>query len=135
MSCFSPNNIAEHSFLELTTRWKGGWTMYDIPYASRYDVEVDIPADNLPQEGVESNVVYQMLHDELTLDGNPNLNLASFVHTWVPDGEYELDDTAMQGSSDNPECMRLMMENITKNIVDQDEYPACTEIHNRCIVS
>lgn len=28
-----------------------------------------------------------------------------------------------------------MTENLTKNIVDQDEYPACTEIHNRCIVS
>lgn len=61
--------------------------MYDIPYASRYDVQVNIPIDDLPKEGVESNVVYQMLHDELTLDGNPNLNLASFVHTWVPDGE------------------------------------------------
>lgn len=61
--------------------------MYDIPYASRYDVQVNIPADDLPKDGVESNVVYQMLHDELTLDGNPNLNLASFVHTWVPDGE------------------------------------------------
>lgn len=61
--------------------------MYDIPYASRYDVQVNIPANDLPKDGVESNVVYQMLHDELTLDGNPNLNLASFVHTWVPDGE------------------------------------------------
>lgn len=97
-------------------QWYQGWSMYDIPYASRYDVQVNIPADDLPKDGVESNVVYQMLHDELTLDGNPNLNLASFVHTWVPD-----------------ECTRLMTENLTKNLVDQDEYPACTEIHNRCI--
>lgn len=41
-----------------------------------------------------------------------------FVHTWVPD-----------------ECRRLMNENLTKNLADQDEYPAATEIHNRCIVS
>ncbi|PSR88902.1 hypothetical protein PHLCEN_2v5051 [Hermanssonia centrifuga] len=47
-----------------------------------------------------------MIHDELTLDGSPNLNLASFVHTWMPD-----------------EANKLMMENISKNLIDQDEYP------------
>lgn len=28
---------------------------------------------------------YQLIHDELLLDGNPSLNLASFVHTWMPE--------------------------------------------------
>ena len=45
------------------------------------------------------------------------MNLASFVHTWVPD-----------------ECQDLMTENLNKNLVDQDEYPAATEIHDRCVV-
>lgn len=62
---------------------------WGIPYASRYEVEVDIPADNLPEDGVEADVAYQILHDELSLDGTPNLNLASFVHTWVPDSESQ----------------------------------------------
>lgn len=44
------------------------------------------------------------------------MNLASFVHTWVPD-----------------QCQRLMEENMNKNLVDQDEYPAAQQIHERCI--
>lgn len=28
-----------------------------------------------------------------------------------------------------------MMENLNKNLVDQDEYPAAQDIHDRCIVS
>ena len=57
-------------------------------------------------QGVEAKATYQLIHDELTLDGSPNLNLASFVHTWMPD-----------------EANKLMMENISKNLIDQDEYP------------
>jgi hypothetical protein len=47
-----------------------------------------------------------MIHDELSLDGSPLLNLASFVHTWMP-----------------AEADKLMMENVGKNLIDQDEYP------------
>lgn len=28
-----------------------------------------------------------------------------------------------------------MMENLNKNLVDQDEYPAAQDIHERCVVS
>ncbi|KAK6904943.1 glutamate decarboxylase [Kwoniella mangroviensis CBS 10435] len=91
-------------------------TLYDIPYTSRYDVEVDLPRYSIPETGVNAKVSYQLLHDELLLDGNPNMNLASFVNTWVPD-----------------ECNRLMYENLNKNLVDQDEYPAAQAIHERCI--
>ncbi|WVR03274.1 glutamate decarboxylase [Kwoniella sp. DSM 27419] len=91
-------------------------TMYDIPYTSRYDVEIDLPRFSIPETGVNAKVTYQLLHDELMLDGNPNMNLASFVNTWVPD-----------------ECERLMHENLNKNLVDQDEYPAAQAIHERCV--
>jgi glutamate decarboxylase len=57
-----------------------------------------------------------MIHDELDLDGRPNLNLASFVHTWM-----------------EPEADRLIMENISKNMSDADEYPAMMDIHARCV--
>ena len=40
----------------------------------------------------------------------------SFVHTWMP-----------------PVAEKLIMENLNKNIVDLDEYPAASVIHNRCI--
>jgi len=32
-----------------------------------------------------------------------------------------------------PEADKLIMENMNKNIVDLDEYPAASIIHNRCI--
>ncbi|WVO13539.1 glutamate decarboxylase [Cryptococcus depauperatus] len=84
-------------------------TLYDNPYTSRYDVDVDLPRFSIPNKGANAKVCYQLLHDELLLDGNPNMNLASFVHTWVPE-----------------ECDRL-------NLVDQDEYPAAQSIHERCV--
>jgi glutamate decarboxylase len=57
-----------------------------------------------------------MIRDELDLDGRPNLNLASFVHTWM-----------------DRHADRLIMENISKNMSDADEYPALMDIHARCI--
>ena len=39
----------------------------------------DVPKYRLPAEGMEADAAYQLVHDELNLDGNPSLNLASFV--------------------------------------------------------
>lgn len=57
---------------------------------------------------------YQNIHDELQLDANPKLNLASFVTTSMEE-----------------ECNKLIMESINKNYVDMDEYPVTTELHVR----
>jgi len=57
-----------------------------------------------------------MLKDELDLDGRPNLNLASFVGTYM-----------------EREAEALMVENISKNMSDADEYPAMMAIHTRCV--
>lgn len=57
-----------------------------------------------------------MLKDELDLDGRPNLNLASFVGTYM-----------------DREADSLIMENISKNMSDADEYPAMMAIHARCV--
>lgn len=57
-----------------------------------------------------------MLKDELDLDGRPNLNLASFVDTYLEDN-----------------AQRLMVENMSKNLADNDEYPAMLVISNRCV--
>jgi len=37
-----------------------------------------IPTNGLPEE-----LTYELIHNELTLDGNPHLNLASFVNTFT----------------------------------------------------
>ncbi|KAF8970200.1 glutamate decarboxylase [Flammula alnicola] len=82
----------------------------------RDEEAANVPKYTLPKTGINSKAAYQLLHDETALDGNPLLNLASFVHTWMPE-----------------DADRLIMENINKNIVDLDEYPAASLIHNRCV--
>ncbi len=75
-----------------------------------------IPRYQMPQHGMPARSAYQLIHDELNLDGNPALNLASFVTTWM-----------------EPEADQLMAESFGRNFVDADEYPQTTEIHNRCV--
>lgn len=53
------------------------------PYAARYGT-TSVPKYSIPSKGATADAVYQLIHDELTLDGVPTLNLASFVHTWMP---------------------------------------------------
>ncbi|KZT01734.1 glutamate decarboxylase [Laetiporus sulphureus 93-53] len=67
------------------------------------------------QLGTDAEATYQLLHDERSLDGIPLLNLASFVHTWMP-----------------KQADQLMMANIGKNLIDQDEYPM-TRAHEHAI--
>ncbi|RDX65292.1 Glutamate decarboxylase 1, partial [Mucuna pruriens] len=65
----------------------------------------------MPEQSIPKDAAYQIIHDELMLDGNPRLNLASFVTTWM-----------------EPECDKLIMSSINKNYVDMDEYPVTTEL-------
>jgi glutamate decarboxylase len=84
-------------------------------YGSRYGTE-SVPKYKIPAKGIDLETAYQIIHDELSLDGQPLLNLASFVQTWMP-----------------PFADKLMLENISKNLIDQDEYPITQDIHTRCI--
>ncbi|KAH0904319.1 hypothetical protein HID58_043822, partial [Brassica napus] len=84
-------------------------------FASRY-VRAVIPRFKMPDNSMPKDAAYQVISDELMLDGNPRLNLASFVTTWM-----------------EPECDKLIMESVNKNYVDMDEYPVTTELQNRCV--
>jgi len=84
-------------------------------YSSRYFSE-SIPKYELPENGMPANAAYELVHDELNMDANPALNLATFVTTWM-----------------EPEAVKLMNENIHKNFIDHDEYPQSEVIHNRCV--
>lgn len=70
----------------------------------------------LPQQEQAPNVIYQMIRDELYLDGNARQNLATFCQTWEED-----------------EVHKLMDLSIDKNMIDKDEYPQSAEIENRCV--
>ncbi|CAA7053916.1 unnamed protein product [Microthlaspi erraticum] len=84
-------------------------------FASRY-VRTSLPRFKMPENSMPKEAAYQIINDELMLDGNPRLNLASFVTTWM-----------------EPECDKLIMASINKNYVDMDEYPVTTELQNRCV--
>lgn len=91
-------------------------TSSTTPYSTRYASEQEISKFKIPKEGAPADAVHQMLKDELDLDGRPNLNLASFVGTYM-----------------EREAEALMVENLSKNMSDADEYPAMMAMHARCV--
>lgn len=70
----------------------------------------------MPKHGMSGKLAYEMVHDDLTLDGSTTLNLASFVNVHTDD-----------------DSMKLIIENLTKNLADCDEYPMMIELQQRCI--
>ena len=84
-------------------------------YGSRY-IAAPVPKYDMPEEQMPANIAYQIIHDEMNLDGNPAMNLATFVTTWM-----------------EPEADKLFIEAMGKNYIDADEYPQSTEIQNRCV--
>lgn len=88
---------------------------YSSVYGSRFATE-DLPRDEMPEREMPKEVAYRMIKDELSLDGNPMLNLASFVTTYMEE-----------------EAERLMSEAFSKNFIDYEEYPQTAEIQNRCV--
>ncbi len=75
-----------------------------------------VPRHQLPATETSADVAYQIVHDELMLDGNARLNLATFVSTWM-----------------EPQAERLMNETFDKNMIDKDEYPQTAELEMRCV--
>ena len=80
--------------------------------------EKGIPKYEFPKEGMSPRAAYQLVHNQLSLDGNPLLNLASFVNTWM-----------------EPEADKLIMENINKNLIDVFEYPQISKVIHQNIVN
>ncbi|HEU5355914.1 MAG TPA: glutamate decarboxylase [Actinocrinis sp.] len=79
-------------------------------------LEVAPPAHRLPDGPMPPSVAYRLVHDELMLDGNARLNLATFVTTWM-----------------EPQATALMAECAEKNMIDKDEYPQTAELERRCV--
>ena len=45
--------------------------------------ELVVPTHRLGDRPIPAETAYQLVHDELLLDGNARLNLATFVTTWM----------------------------------------------------
>ena len=80
------------------------------------ELSAEIPRYRLPEHGVLPRTALQIVRDELILDGNARLNLATFVTTWM-----------------EPEADQLMAECAAKNMIDKDEYPQTAELERRCV--
>ena len=75
-----------------------------------------LPRHAMPRSGMLPDTALQLVRDELILDGNARLNLATFVTTWM-----------------EPQAQQLMAECFDKNMIDKDEYPQTAELERRCV--
>ncbi len=87
-----------------------------VPAYGQRIADSDIPKYEIPKSGLPSRTAYDVVKDELMLDGNSRMNLATFVSTWM-----------------EPEARQLMSETFDKNMIDKDEYPQTAEIEMRCV--
>ncbi|MEU3769640.1 glutamate decarboxylase [Amycolatopsis keratiniphila] len=88
-------------------------------YAGAYPAlaaSIRLPHDSLAEDPLPPDTALQLVRDELMLDGNARLNLATFVTTWM-----------------EPQARELMAECVDKNMIDKDEYPQTAELERRCV--
>lgn len=83
-------------------------------YTGRLSAE-PLLARAFPDSGRDPEEAYRFVHDELMLDGNSRLNLATFVTTWM-----------------EPQAEKLMAEAFGTNAIDKDEYPSTARMEQRC---
>jgi glutamate decarboxylase len=76
----------------------------------------EVPKDRIPDGPMLPQTAYQIVLDEVMLDGNARFNLATFVTTWMDE-----------------EADRLYAATFDKNMIDKDEYPQTADIEARCV--
>src|SRR4051812_9856937 len=77
---------------------------------------VEVPRDRVPDGPMLPQTAYQIVLDEVMLDGNARFNLATFVTTWMDE-----------------EADQLYAATVDKNMIDKDEYPQTADIEARCV--
>jgi glutamate decarboxylase len=89
--------------------------MEDCIFADRILTE-PVPKYRFPPHETKARAAFQVVTDEVMLDGNARQNLATFCQTW-----------------EEPELLEVMALSINKNLIDKDEYPQTSEIERRCV--
>ncbi|MDD2816180.1 MAG: pyridoxal-dependent decarboxylase [Thiotrichaceae bacterium] len=87
-----------------------------LPVYARVEATQLTPKSEIPHNPMPSDSVYELITNELLLDANAGLNLASFCNEAYTD----------------PWGEKLVMENIKKNFIDHTEYPASNIAEKRC---
>ena len=80
------------------------------------DLSKAMPKYKFPVDESRPEDAFQVVSDELMLDGNARQNLATFCQT-----------------CEEPEVHRLMELSLDKNMIDKDEYPQTAEIERRAV--
>jgi len=89
-----------------------------LPFMQRGTVEPrEVPVFGMDERSMGADAAYRVVKDEINLDGNPVLNLAGFITTRM-----------------DPQCEKLIMENLPKNFVDHAEYPQTSVIESKCVL-
>ena len=79
-------------------------------------LERGAPDHAIPDEPLTPVAAMRLVGQELSVEGIPERNLATFVTTWM-----------------EPEAQRIIAENLHRNFIDHAEYPRTAEIEQRCI--
>lgn len=87
----------------------------DSTFSTRF-FQKNVPKYTLSETEMPAEAAYEIIHQELDLDGRPALNLATFVTTWMED-----------------DADKLIHENINKNFIDIDEYPETFKVQEKCV--
>jgi glutamate decarboxylase len=75
-----------------------------------------LPRAEFPAHGMPARDAFELIHLGLRIDGQPSMNLASFVTTWM-----------------EPEAEILIHEAIGTNHIDHEEYPVAEWIEQACV--
>jgi glutamate decarboxylase len=75
-----------------------------------------LPRNEFPAHGMPARDAFELIHLGLRVDGQPSMNLASFVTTWM-----------------EPEAEILIHEAISTNHIDHEEYPLADRIEEICV--
>ncbi|WP_234775470.1 glutamate decarboxylase [Paraburkholderia tropica] len=75
-----------------------------------------LPKYRIPKGSSDRRAVFDLVRDELFMDGNSRQNVATFCTTYIDE-----------------EVRHLMDMSIDKNMIDKDEYPQTAEIEMRCV--
>jgi len=86
------------------------------PIHGRRGFREHIDRSQFPEESIDPDEAYELLHTGLMLDGRETLNLASFVTTWM-----------------EPQAEKLIHDTLRKNHIDHEEYPAASLIEEACV--
>lgn len=86
-----------------------------ITFGSR-SMQSSAPTDRIPMNPTDADIAYQMVREETFPQTRPELNLATFVTTYMDDN-----------------ATKLMNEAININYIDETEYPHVAVMAARCI--